>query len=190
MASAIKLQQIPAIFFPERWSILRPRLGNDLTALYCFNAPYPEPADPSDLFYANGRSDEEATELYSIGRSVVKDCRKLFLDRKLVATGIQSDGKRARIPADAWLDLWPLFVTGRANGPGITFNDVNVRAMSAYRLEQDCVAWLKTCPNLTSKKCALYEQAKLKLGGKLSHRIFNAAYKQVLGRTRGRPPKA
>ena len=96
-----QIAAVPAIFFSERWGTLRSRLGNDLTALYCFNAPYPEPADPSDLFYANGRSDEAATELYSIGRSVVKDCRKLFLDRKLVATGIQSDGKRARIPADA-----------------------------------------------------------------------------------------
>ncbi len=190
MSGPIRLQDVPAAFFDAtKWASLRFSAPSETTALCCLNARYPDPADPCDVFCTHGRSLNEAVDLYRTGRTLLNDYRLLLLNRKHVATGVGPDGKRMKIPAKAWINLWPLFATGRANGPGIIFNEIEICETDEHKLERTCVAWLVSRTDLTiQKKHAIYQDAKPALGNKLSHAIFDAAYKRVLGRKRGRPP--
>jgi hypothetical protein len=196
--SQIKLREVPATFLnAKKWDRLRSSTANKLIALCYLNAPYPDPTDPHDLLCGNGRSRKKAVELYKLGRSLLEDGRRLLQSRKLVASGIGPNGKRVKIPTNSWFDLWPLFATGRANGPGImpcgsriTFHDVKVYQTKRTKMEQACADWLSANPDAAIPKKRAFHNARVKLGEKLSHRIFNAAYKHVFERSRGRPPKA
>jgi hypothetical protein len=52
--------------------------------------------------------------------------------------------------------------------------------------------WLRTqsAAALKQKKAMLFHQAKLEFGEKLTLSNFEAAYKAILGRSRGRPKKS
>jgi hypothetical protein len=186
MSVPVALRDAPSLFLdPGKWAELRSFARNDLIALTYINAPYP---DKSDLFRREG-SFEEALRCYELGRALLHECRLLFVQRKLIATLPAPDGKRVKIPGIAWINLWPLFATGRANGPGIIFNEIEIYETHQRKLERTCLAWLISRTDLpTHKKHTIYQEAKLALGKKLSHAIFNAAYKRALGRKRGRPP--
>ena len=190
MSGSIRLRDVPATFFDaKKWNVLRSTAPNELTALCCLNAAYPDPSDPCDVFCVQGRSLDDAVELYWTGRSLLNYYRISLVNRKHVATGVGPDGKRVKIPATAWINLWPWFATGRASGPGIIFDEIEIYETDGSKLERACAAWLASRTDLlTQKKAAIYHEAKLAFGKKLSHAIFNAAYKGMLGRKRGRPP--
>ena len=177
MSKSIPLSEAPSRFLdPKKWAELRSFAKSDLIALTYINAPYPEEND-------------EALRLYRIGRDLMQECRQLLVQGKLIATGSTSEGKRIKMASDAWINLWPLFATARANGPGVLFEQIELYETPDYKLELDCITWLLSRPNLsTEKKVAAYDDAKSALDG-LSHAIFDAAYKRVLGRKRGRPHK-
>jgi hypothetical protein len=185
MVAPVKLQDVPAKFFDAKaWGRLRSSASSELRALCYLNSPYPDPADQSDLLCA------QAVELYWIGRRLLNDYRLLLFNRKHTATGLGPDGKRVKIPPVAWFNLWPLFATGRANGPAGIFERIEIYETDRHKLEQDCVTWLTARSEiLTKKKFIVYQEAKSELGDELSHAIFAAAYKKVLGRKRGRPRK-
>jgi hypothetical protein len=191
MVAPVKLQDVPAKFFDTKtWGRLRTSASSELLALCYLNTPYPNPVDQSDLLCARNRPLEQAVELYWIGRRLLNDYRLLLFNRKHTATGVEPDGKHVEIPSVAWFNLWPLFATGRANGPAGIFERIEIYETDRHKLEQDCVTWLTTCSEiLTKKKFTVYQEAKSELGDELSHAIFNAAYKEVLGRKRGRPRK-
>ena len=178
MSKSIALSEAPSRFLdPKKWAELRSFARSDLIALTYINAPYPEEND-------------EALHRYRLSRDLMQEFRQLLVRGKLIATRSAPNGKRIKIASDAWINLWPLFATGRANGPGVMFEQIELYETAEYKLELDCVAWLLSRPNLsTEKKGVAYEDAKSTLGDGLSHAIFNAAYKRVLGRKRGRPRK-
>ena len=157
MLGSMRLQDVPATFFDaKKWDALRSSAPNELTALCCLNASYPDPVDPCDPFCAHGRPLNKTVKLYSTGRSLVNDYRLLLLKGKHVATGVGPDGKRVKIPALAWINLWPLFATGRANGPGIIFNEIEIYETDQRKLEQDCRAGLSPTLNLPARKSASF----------------------------------
>jgi len=183
MSESIALSEAPSRFLdPKKWAELRSFANSDLIALTYINEPYPHECEPSF---------EHAIRRYQIGRALLEECRWLLLQGKLTATRRAASGKLINIPADAWINLWPLFATGRANGPGVMFEQIELFETADYKLELDCATWLLSRPNLsTEKKGSAYDDAKSALGDDLSHAIFNAAYKRVLGRRRGRPRKS
>jgi hypothetical protein len=183
MSEFIALNDTPSrLLDPKKWAELRSFATSDLIALTYINAFYP--GELEEPF-------EHALRRYQIGRALLEECRQLLLQGKLIATRRTASGKQITIPADAWINLWPLFATGRANGPGVMFEQIEIRAANAYKLERDCVAWLIARPEgATQKKATVYFEARLALGKKLSHAIFNAAYKRVFDRKRGRPRKS
>lgn len=190
MSAPVALIDAPSRFLdPGKWAELRSFASNDLIALTYINAPYPDENNPSAFFWGREGSFEEALRCYELGRSLLHECRLLFVQRKLIATGSAPDGKRVKIPGIAWINLWPLFATGRANGPGTIFDEIEIYETHERKLERACLAWLVSRTDLpTQKKHTIYQEAKLALGNKLSNAIFNAAYKRALGRKRGRPP--
>jgi hypothetical protein len=133
MNEPLNLSEVPRRFLdPGAWATLRSFAPNDLLALIYMNAPYPDNNDPNDFFWDRSGSAVDAIRCYQTGRSLLRQCRSLLSSKKLVATGRDAtNGARKIIPSSEWLDLWPMFATERAVGPGRVFNEVQVLEMSA-----------------------------------------------------------
>jgi len=186
----INLSEIPQRLYPDIWAKIRAYAPSDISALTHLNAPYPDEDSPSDFFWGYSGSADEARRCYDLGREVLNQCRAALIQGRLRAFGLTSDGQREAIQAFAWGNLWPMFATNWASGPNNRFYDVQV-IESDYKIQTSaCIAWLRGLPStvLSEKKSTLFEMAKAKLGA--THRVFNEAYKAVLGRRRGRPRKA
>ena len=197
MSEPIDLSAVPSRFLnPKEWAKLRAFAPNDLLALTYINAPYPDEENPGDFFWDRDGSIKDAIRCYNIGRSLLRHCRTLLSEGKLVATGLNSAGRRQTISSREWLNLWPMFATNKAAGPGQVFDEVKVFEASVSdtahaQVSADCVAWLKEQKITGSgvKKEVLFEDARKALGCRLTHAIFDAAYLTVFGRGRGRPRK-
>jgi hypothetical protein len=127
MSEPVNLSDVPHRFLNSRaWATLRSFAPNDLLALIYMNAPYPDGNDPSDFFWDHSGSTADAIRCYQTGRSLLRQCRFLLSNKNLIATGLDATGKRKLISSTEWLDLWPMFATNRAVGPGGIFNEVQV----------------------------------------------------------------
>jgi hypothetical protein len=197
MSEPVNLSDVPRRFLnATAWAELRAFAPNDLIALVYMNAPYPDDEDPNDFFWDRSGSAAEAVSCYETGRSLLRECRSLLSSRKLVAAGRDAHGRRRTISASEWLDLWPMFATNKATGPGKVLDEVQVFEIGASntpheQLSSDCVAWLKerNVAKLGAKKFVLYEDARQRFGNSLTHAVFDAAYLIVFGYGRGRPRK-
>jgi len=197
MSEPIDLSAVPSRFLnPKEWAKLRAFAPNDLLALTYINAPYPDEENPGDFFWDRGGSIKDAVHCYNTGRSLLRHCRTLLSEGKLVATGLNSARRRQPISSREWLNLWPMFATNKAAGPSQVFDEVKVFEAKLLdtpqaQLSADCVAWLKERKITRSgaKKQVLFEDARQALDCALTHAIFDAAYLAVYGHGRGRPRK-
>jgi hypothetical protein len=197
MSEPIDLSAVPGRFLnPKEWAKLRAFAPNDLLALTYINAPHPDVENPGDFFWDGDDSIKDAIRCYNIGRSLLQHCRSLLSDGKLVATGLNSAGRRQTIPSREWLNLWPMFATNKAAGPDQVFDEVKVFEAKLLdtpqaQLSTDCVAWLREqkITGSGAKKQVLFEDARHAPDCALTHAIFDAAYLAVYGHGRGRPRK-
>jgi hypothetical protein len=197
MLAPIGLREVPkTVLDSTRWIELRAFASSDLMALTLINAPYPDPDNPTDFFWGRDSTFDDALRCYDIGRDILSQCRRLLIERKLVATGIKPNGTREMINPTDWANLWPMFATNRATGPNQAFDDVEIHGSTALetpdeKMLLDCLNWFRVQhpEALKQKKAALRHRAKLEVGANLTHALFNAAYKATLGRSRGRPRK-
>jgi hypothetical protein len=197
MSAAIGLNEVPQTFLdPKKWAELRAFASNDLIALTYLNAPYPDQDDPCDFFWGKDWSFDVAVKCYKTGRELVQQCRRMLINRRLVATCIRADGTREMIMPIDWTNLWPMFATNRATGPDHAFDQVEILESTAletadHQILLDCISWLsaQNPTVLSQKKTRLLHQAKIEIGADLTQSTFDAAYKAVLGRSPGRPRK-
>jgi hypothetical protein len=197
MSEPIDLSAVPSRFLnPKEWAKLRAFAPNDLLALTYINALYPDEENPGDFFWGRDGSIKDAIRCYNIGRSLLQHCRTLLSEGKLVATGLNSAGRRQTISSREWLNLWPMFATNKAAGPGQVFDEVKVFEASVSdtahaQVSAACFTWLNERKTTRSgeKKFVLYNDARKALGCTLTHAIFDAAYLAVYGYGRGRPRK-
>lgn len=168
-----------------------------MIALTYLNAPYPDRDNPGDFFWGSDRSFDEAVRCYNIGRELLSQGRRLLIERKLLAIGTRPNGAREMINPIDWTDIWPMFATNSATGPYDSFDNVEIFESTApetsdERMLLDCMNWLReqSAAALEQKKAILFHQAKLEFGKKLTLSNFEAAYKAILGRSRGRPKKS
>jgi hypothetical protein len=197
MSGSIALSEAPQkVLDQNKWAEVRAFAPNDLIALTYLNAPYPDLDAPSDFFWGRDASSDQAVRCYEIGRDLLGQSRRLLIEGKLVATGSRPNGTREKIKPIEWANLWPMFATNRATGPDSSYDDVEI--VEAAPLETPDAKMLRYCTDwlsaqsraaLKQKKAGLLHQAKLEIGVNLTHAMFNAAYKVVFGRGRGRPPK-
>jgi hypothetical protein len=197
MPAPIGLREVPqTVLDSTRWTELRAFASSDLMALTLINAPYPDPDNPTDFFWGRDSTFDDGLRCYDIGRDLLSQCRRLLIERKLVATGIKPNGTREMINPTDWANLWPMFATNRATGPNQAFEDVEIHESTALETSDekmllDCLNWFRVQDPeaLKPKKAALRDRARLEVGANLTHAVFNAAYKATLGRSRGRPRK-
>src|SRR5262245_38899134 len=199
MSESVSLRDVPGRFLDQgKWRALREFTSQELIALLCINAPYPDEENPDNFFWGRCRSAEDRIRCYHTGRSLLQRCRYLLNAGQLVASGIdRSSGKRRTISAGEWVSLWPMFATNTATGPDQAFDDINVfqaeRGNTSHEtLSSECIAWLKEQRTAGSgeKKTALHEYARRRFGNSLTHAIFDAAYLAAFARRRGRPKKS
>ena len=197
MSGSIALSEAPQKLLDQnKWAEVRTFAPNDLIALTYLNAPYPDLDAPSDFFWGGDGSSDQAVRCYEIGRELVGQCRHLLIEGRLAAIGTRPDGTREMIKPIEWADIWPMFATNRARGPNYSFDDVEIFESAALekpdeKILRDCMNWLRAQNSaaLKQKKAMLFHQAKLEFGEKLTLSNFEAAYKAILGRSRGRPKK-
>jgi hypothetical protein len=199
MSNSLSLRDVPGKFLDQRkWRALRKFTSQELIALTYINAPYPDKDNPGNFFWDRPRSAEDAIRCYHTGRSLLQQCRQFLNAGRLVASGVdRSSGKRRTISASEWVNLWPMFATNTATGPDQVFDDIKVfqaehRNTSHETLSSECIAWLKEqrTAGLGEKKTTLYEDARRRLGNRLTNAIFDSAYLAVFARRRGRPKKS
>jgi hypothetical protein len=192
MSPPIRLSETPGRFLdPNKWAELQAFASNGLLALTYINAAYPDPDCPEEFFWERSGSFDRAVRCYEVGRELLDQCRHLLIKGKLVAIGTCPSGQRKTIKPIEWANLWPMFATNSATGSKNSFCNVQVIESSNEMLSRECAAWLRqmNADLLSQKKQALFTLAQTEFGSKLTHAVFNAAYKSVLGRPRGRPRK-
>jgi len=197
MPTLISLNEVPQkLLDPAKWMEIRAFASNDLIALTYLNALYPDQDNPTDFFWGRDGSFEDALRCYEGGRKLVSQCRQLLIEGTLIAIGTKPDGTRETIRPIDWANLWPMFATNRATGASQFYDDIEVFESAALetadeKMLRDCMSWLRlqSSTTLRQKKLELLHQAKRELGENLTHSAFNAAYKAVCGRSRGRPRK-
>jgi hypothetical protein len=197
MSGSIALSEAPQKLLDQnKWAEVRAFAPNDLIALTYLNAPYPEQDNPSDFFWGREGSFREAVRCYELRRELLGQCRRLLIERELIATGTRPNGAREMIKPIEWNNIWPMFATNRATGPNQAFDDVEIHESTALETSDekmllDCLNWFRVQDPeaLKQKKAALRHRARLEVGANLTHAVFNAAYKATLGRSRGRPRK-
>jgi hypothetical protein len=197
MSVPLGLNQVPQkLLDPAKWMEIRAFASNDLIALTYLNAPYPDQDDPTDFFWGRDGSSKQTVRCYELGRDLLGQSRRQLIEGKLVATGSRPDGTREVIKPIEWANLWPMFATNRATGPNQSFDEVEILESTALetpdqRMLLGCMSWLgvQSPTVLSQKKSTLLHLARIEIGATLTHSTFNAAYKAVLGRSRGRPSK-
>lgn len=116
---------------------------------------------------------------------------------ELALTGLHPNSlQRVPISAELCPELVLDFVNDAAQWGDIKFARVRVCESAdsqgkARDLVQECVDWLRqrASGGREAVKKSLLAEAKDRFGSTLTHRDFDAAYKQVFARTLGRPPR-
>src|SRR5271169_5174988 len=146
MVVPIGLDQAPQKFLDQRkWAQLRAFASNELIALTYLNALYPDQDNPSDFFWGREGSFREAVHCYELGKELLGQCRRLLIERELIATGTRPNGAREMIKPMEWTNIWPMFATNRATGPDQWFDKVEILESTALqtphqRILLDCMS--------------------------------------------------
>jgi hypothetical protein len=137
-------------------------------------------------------NNQDHREFAEIGTYLIDRFRKELREGNITATGLCAlVVGRVEIPSDRWEDSWPDFPGNRTRHGSLEFTSVRVSRPT----EQNTSNILECCCELIrrqaeageSRKKVLWQKAEAQFGAALTTRIFDAAYKQVLNRRRGRP---
>lgn len=199
----IKLVDAPARFLGGDLARLVELTGSGAKALEALSDP-----DPGILvllrreIIAEGRGGSQAQreeEIYAQVEKMIADFKKLGAEQRIAASGICSaTGLRQVIPPELWDGLKYDFVAGAARPPrgsrsGFSYTFIEIQETRSEADADDLLAslveWLaqrRANAGVEPKK-VLAEAAKAEFASAFRVRIFNEAYRQVYGRSRGRP---
>jgi hypothetical protein len=137
---------------------------------------------------------QEIEEACAVGRDLLRGLQGKFLSDELIATGVprgRSRPTRERIPTSEWKKLWPNFAGNWAMSTTGSYDDIQLSwhpKDTKVELRERCELLLLTRKEQgESRRKVLVQEAAEHLGEPLPTRIFDAAYKKVFGKRRGRP---
>jgi hypothetical protein len=192
----VLLSEAPERFFdPSAWAEIKSYAGQPYSALAMLNAPVPE--QHGDSWWGS----IESSEQFSIRSRIAQKARELayrfrssLCEGTYVAAGFFHDSAtRVVVDPDLCRELWPRFATDRLSGLNFEFTHVRVmeaaeRSSASERLLECVINWLRArMVEGESRRKILEYEAKTHFGDMLTDRIFDAAYKAVFNRSRGRP---
>lgn len=187
----IPLREVPNRFFnPSEWAQYLHQFHSRSEALKIL----------SEFEMPSGLTDSvQQLIIDRLRSSLFSELKIKLLSREISSTGIpEGDGERSSIPGDHWHTLWPNFVENRADSISPQFAgyaDVLIlvpgakKSAAASQLDQ-CRSWLRQrAEEGESIKKILAREASKQFGSDLTTRMFDAVYKDVFGKVRGRPRK-
>jgi hypothetical protein len=206
----IPLSKAPEVFFDQQlWQIFQsyfktPRIAleriSDLPQVpgYYYHREHDAlPSSDKELW-------QEVTEAADLGKALLYGLQRQFLARQIIATGVAfglNSSERVVIPPDRWLRLWPNFVHNFAmaqfklDDPLCTrYDDIRLSSDDSTRahaiIVEDCISFLQQRKaDGEERKAVLEREAINRLGMPIPTRDFDAAFKAVFQRKRGRPRK-
>jgi len=200
----IPLAAVPEHFFgQDKWNEVVFILGSREKALHRISHPdhvtvvhmRRRVAQEQSAAGAKAREEERICDLI---QSCTQEFGALLLNGQYVATGFQPPSiERVTIPPELWRDLTLFFEDGIGRGCGYTFTHIRIaKVPDIPRQGSDVsgrlVAWLieRRARHGSELKKTLVEVAHREFGDEFTVRGFDAAYRQVYRRRRGRPRKA
>lgn len=197
----IPLQRAPERFFdPAEWDELVSGCGGRDAALRVISdredgflvwmrrevAKQPTPA---------GAAAREEERLAQLGKQMVANFCASLINGKRVATGRSPPSvERVRLPGELWPMLVPNFADGTATGGGYAIThvrvfDANDLARTEPGIEKCIEVWLgKRREQYGDQlKKTLLQDARQAFADEFSSRAFDAAYRRIYKRKRGRP---
>ncbi len=194
----VLLSEAPERFFdPCAWAEIKSYAGQRYNALAMLSAPVPQQKgdswwgsiESSEQFSIRSRNAQKARELAYRFRSSL--CEGTY-----IAAGFFRDSaSRIVVDPDLCRELWPWFATDRLCGLNLEFTHVRVMEAAerprASELLESVIDWMRArMVEGKSRRKILEHEAKTHFGDMLTDRIFDAAYKLVFNRSRGRPALA
>jgi hypothetical protein len=141
-------------------------------------------------------------EAAALGEALLRGWQAQFLKKQIIATGIEfgrNNSERVVIPPERWLRLWPDFANNLAmaqiklDDPLCNrYDDIRLTSDESTRARavilEDCISFLRQRQAQGEESKAVFEHgAKVRFGMPVPVRVFNAAYKVVFHKSRGRP---
>lgn len=198
MTDDIPLAHAPDHFFdPERWREFVAEFDGDRDqALRALAVIFGEPG--IHAFYraaAVKAGDVRATRdqrRAQLGKALVVEFLAALRKGSLAATALAPPALvRAPVPGELWSELKPDFATGSAAWGSAALTHIRIaKAEGAHAptLVARCAEFLRRRRDAgESRKKILGHEARAELGDALTTRDFDAAYKEVFARKRGRP---
>lgn len=202
--TGIALPAVPEYFFDQdKWKELISRLGDRERALHRISNP-----DPAALVLVRRQLVEEQSAIgtkareeeagYCLCHSLREKFRAQLISGQYVATGFQPPSiVRVIIPSELHRKLNFNFEEDVAMGGGYNFIAIRIATASGIEHQKSDVStriaeWLaeRRTRQVEELKKTLLDAACRKFGDDCTTRVFDAAYRQVYGRKRGRPRKA
>jgi len=200
----IALAAVPEhLFDQDKWNELVSSLGSREKALHRISHP-----DPAALVYMRrqvaqqqsvaGAKAREEERICSLIQNFTQEFGALLLNGQYVATGFQPPSiERVTIPPELWRDLTLDFEDGIGRGYGYIFTHIRIAKITGisrqgFDVSARLAAWLieRRARQGSELRKTLVEVAYREFGDEFTIRVFDAAYRQVYGRRRGRPRKA
>jgi hypothetical protein len=201
--AGVALQEAPERFFaPDEWNDLVTSCGGREAALRtissredgAFVLMRQRAADQPTPVGATAREQERLAQLGA--RMVASFCGSLISGER-VATGMQPPSiERIRVPGELWSTLMPNFEDGTAEGGGYVFAHIRVIeathvALTEPEIVKRIEGWLgkRRAQYGDELKKTLLHDAQDAFGDEFKSRAFDAAYRRIYRRKRGRPPR-
>jgi len=200
----IALPAVPEQFFDQdKWKELISRHGGRDKALHRISNP-----DPGALVAirrqvgeqqsADGERAREEERIYRVGQSLVEEFRAQLIGGKCVATALHPPSiVRVTILPELHSDLIYNFEDDVAKGGGYIFRHIRIVKNPGIEHQKSDVSasiesWLvaRRAQQGEELKKTLLDSAHREFGDHCTTRAFDAAYRRVYGRKRGRPRKA
>jgi hypothetical protein len=195
---------VPEHFFDQdKWNEVVSSLGSREKALHRISHPdhvtvvhmRRQVAQQQSAAGAKAREEEKICDLI---QSCTQEFSALLLNGQYVATGFQPPSiERLTIPRELWRDLTLDFEDGIGRGCGYAFTHIRIAKVTdiprqGSKMSGRLTAWLseRRARHGSELKKTLVEVVRREFGDEFTVRAFDAAYRQVYRRKRGRPRKA
>jgi hypothetical protein len=193
------LSRAPELFFDEQlWQIFVSYFETPAIALEHIGYPPDLTGYHHERYEARSNLSkeiwQEIEEAHTLGRELLRGLQSKFLSEELTATGVPRGRwrpSREHIPTSEWQTLWPNFVGNWAMSTTGSYDDIlllwHPKDRKAELRERCELLLLKRKEEGESRRKVLLQEAAEHLGEPVPTRIFDAAYKTVFGKPRGRP---